>query len=82
MDEQGGGIAPALEEEIASIDESSMEDTFNEGPHAKAARICQASRRGTWPYQSSSCTLDQNLGDSGRLAVTCGADLDMECQWC
>jgi len=60
-------ISPALQFEIDSMQEINCDDTIDEEPHAAMKRIIAASRRGNFPWQSASVSLNQTLQDARDL---------------
>ena len=72
-------ISPALQFEIDSMQEINCDDTIDEEPHAAMKRIIAASRRGNFPWQSASVSLNQTLQDARDLPSA--LDVDSQDLW-
>ena len=75
IDDDGTVHDEALERETHSLRMIPLDDAVNEGPHAKAKRVGNHSRRARCPWIAASMRLQQNLDDIERLARETGEEL-------
>ena len=75
IDEHGGSIAPPLDAQIRSLSLIPLDDSVAEGPHARAKKIKDHSKRSTWAWAAASMRLAQNLEDARTILAAVGLDV-------
>jgi hypothetical protein len=63
MSPNGEGATSRLKAEILGLAATPLDDTVNEGPHARVKRIAEHGRRSGWPWVAASTRIEQSLSD-------------------
>jgi hypothetical protein len=80
IEPSGSGMSDTLEQEVIALGNIPMDDSIAEGPHARAMRIANRSRRACWPWVASTLRLEANLSDARELVSA--TDVDLPALWC